>query len=83
MLFVTTACRYGLAAPEHAPVSSSESSAEIADSNGDAAPGGGAGRRHLSAKERKLIKKQVGHITSLLMEHGHFIAVEHYCCAWG
>ena len=49
-----------MAAPEHAPAPNVDSSAQVEDSNGDAAAGVGAGRRHLSAKERKLMKKQVG-----------------------
>ena len=49
-----TGCRYGLSAPEEASETGPASAAD-----GDDATAGAGGRRHLSAKERKLLKKQV------------------------
>ena len=51
-----TDCRYGLSAPEEASESGPASAIdEEADGDNAVAPG----RRHLSVKERKLMKKQV------------------------
>ncbi len=51
-------CRYGLSAPEEAS-ESGPTSATDEEADGDNAAAGAIGRRHLSAKERKLMKKQV------------------------
>ena len=53
-----TDCRYGLSAPEEAP-ESGPTSAIDEEADGDNAAAGAIWRRHLSAKERKLMKKQV------------------------
>ncbi len=53
-----TDCRYGLSAPEEAS-ESGPASAIDEEADGDDAAAGASGRRHLSAKERKLMKKQV------------------------
>ncbi|KAL0046515.1 hypothetical protein WJX82_002614 [Trebouxia sp. C0006] len=49
--------RYGLSAPEEAS-ESGPASAVDEEADGDNAAAGAGGRRHLSAKERKLMKKQ-------------------------
>ena len=53
-----TGCRYGLSAPEEAS-ESGPASAVDEEADGDNATAGAGRRRHLSAKERKLMKKQV------------------------
>ena len=53
-----TGCRYGLSAPEEASESVSASAIDE-EADGDDAAASASGRRHLSAKERKLMKKQV------------------------
>ncbi len=51
-------CRYGLSAPEEAS-ESGPASAIDEEADGDDTAAGATGRRHLSVKERKLMKKQV------------------------
>ena len=57
-VIIMTDCRYGLSAPEEAS-ESGPASAIDEEADGDDAAAGASGRRHLSAKERKLMKKQV------------------------
>ena len=57
-IITMTECRYGLSAPEETSGSGSVSAIDE-DGDGDNAAAGAMARRHLSAKERKLVKKQV------------------------
>lgn len=51
-------CRYGLSAPEEAAEATGTGTGPE-EEDGEGATAGGPGRRHLSAKERKVMKKQV------------------------
>lgn len=51
-------CRYGLSAPEETTASTAEEEQEDLAGTGGSTAGDASGRRHLSVKERKLLKKQ-------------------------